>query len=179
MSNPIEVLGALAESFNVQTAYDDDQNRRREASPEALLAVLRVLGAQVQRVEDAAEALRVRRQQVWNRPLEPIAVAWDGRAEPLKLRLPMHQIESEIACRLEYESRETKTWTTRVYELPEVQAADVEGIPFTVRSLWLPEEMPQGYHRLTVEVADLACECLVISSPTRAYSRPAEGKLWG
>jgi 4-alpha-glucanotransferase len=179
MSTPIEVLGWLAESYSVQTAYDDDQNRRRAASPEALLAVLRVLGAPVQRIEDAPDGLRHRQQQIWQRPLEPIAVAWDGRAEPLKLRLPMHQIESEVACRLELESRETKTWSSRLYELPEVQVADIEGVAFTVRSLWLPEDLPLGYHRLTVEVAEQPCECLVISSPTRAYSRPGQGKLWG
>ena len=172
MANPIELLGRLAESYGVQTSYDDDQNRRRDASPEALLAVLRVLGAPVRRVEDAADALRQRRQQVWRRPLEPVAVAWDGRAEPLKLRLPMRHVESELACRLEYESGETKAWSSQVYELPEVQAADVEGVAFTVRSLWLPDALPAGYHRLTVEVADQSCECLVISSPTRAYEPP-------
>src|SRR5439155_19396712 len=114
------------------------------------------------------EALRHRRGRVWHRPLEPIAVAWDGRAEPLKLRLPMQHIESEVVCRLEFESRETKAWSSRLYDLPEVQLADIEGVAFTVRSLWLPEDLPQGYHRLTVEVADQPSECLVISSPTRA-----------
>jgi 4-alpha-glucanotransferase len=180
MSDPIEVLGRLAESYGLQTFYDDDRSRRRDASPESLLAVLRVLGAPMQRVEDAADALRHRRQQVWNRPLEPVAVAWDGGAEPLKLRLPMHHVESELACRLEYESGETKAWSCQVYELPEVQAADVEGVAFTMRSLWLPDALPAGYHRLTVEVADQACECLVISSPTQAYAPPGPPrKLWG
>jgi 4-alpha-glucanotransferase len=180
MSNPIEILGWLAESYGVQTTYEDDQHRRCEASPEALLAVLRVLGAPVQRLEDAVDALRHRRQQVWQRPLEPIAVAWDGRAQPLKLRLPLYHIESEVVCRLEFEGAETKAWSARLYDLPEVEAADVEGVPFTVRSLWLPEGLPPGYHRLTVEVADQMCEALVISSATRAYAAPEfQGKLWG
>jgi 4-alpha-glucanotransferase len=180
MSNPLEVLGWLAESYGVQTSYEDDLNRRREASPEALLAVLRVLGAPVQRIEDAQDAFRQRRQQLWHRPLEPVAVAWDGRADPLKLRLPMQHLESEITCRLQFESGESKAWSSRLYELPEVQAADIEGVSFTVRSLWLPDDLPQGYHRLTVEVDDLRCESLVISAPTRAYALPGpQRKLWG
>ena len=180
MSNPIEILGWLAESYGVQTAYEDDQHRRCEASPEALLAVLRVLGAPVQRVEDAVDALRHRRQQLWQRPLEPIAVAWDGRAQPLKLRLPLYHIESAVVCRLEYEEGETKAWSARLYDLPEVEAADVEGVSFTVRSLWLPEGLPLGYHRLTVEAADQTCEAVVISSATRAYAPPGfQGKMWG
>src|SRR5207302_4034994 len=131
------------------------------------------------RIEDAADALRHRKQHEWQRPLEPVAVAWDGRAEPLKLRLPMHHIESEIACRLQYESGDVKSWSSRIYELQELHSANVEGVSYTVRSLWLPEGLPFGYHRLTVEVADQTCTSMVICSPTRAYSPPGQPrKMW-
>ena len=40
MSNPIEVLGQLAQAYGVMTSYDDDRNRPRPATAEEVLALL-------------------------------------------------------------------------------------------------------------------------------------------
>ena len=50
-----------------------------DASPEALVAVLRALGLPIDRPEDApSAAARARGPASWSRVLEPVVVAWDG-----------------------------------------------------------------------------------------------------
>ena len=68
----------LARVYNVQTAYTDFWGQRRRAEPEALLAVLRALGAGVETLRDVPDALRGRRQELWRRVCPQVCVAWQG-----------------------------------------------------------------------------------------------------
>ena len=75
-------LSELADLYGVQRAYFDAFGHHRCASDEALLQILRALGAPVDRREDAEAAMRQRRLALWRRVVEPVAVAWDGNAAP-------------------------------------------------------------------------------------------------
>ena len=78
----------LARVYDIQTAYTDFWGQRRRAEPEALLAVLRGLGAGVETLRDVPDALRERRQERWRRVCPQVCVAWQGAAPALELRLP-------------------------------------------------------------------------------------------
>ena len=104
-------LRQLADSYGVEPGYHDDLNRWHDADPETLLAVLRILGASLHRLDDVEAALRERRQSLWRRPLEPVLVAWDGRAPGALLRLPARESTTRLECRLEFESGESQTWS--------------------------------------------------------------------
>jgi len=100
------LLHQLARLYGVQTAYYDVFGHRREASVEALLAVLQSLGASVATARDIPSAWRERRQVTWQQRLEPVVVAWDGKPPPLKLRLPSHMSEVPLIGHLTQESGE-------------------------------------------------------------------------
>ena len=59
----IDALQRMAESYGVQTWYQTDTGQRIEATPEELLAVLRVLGAPCDSVECADDALLSEREE--------------------------------------------------------------------------------------------------------------------
>ncbi len=64
--------------------------------------------------------------------------------------------------------------------LPEIPPA--EGSPYPGRRLALPEPLPFGYHRLTVELGGRTAESLVISAPSRCFTGDQAGEnklLWG
>ncbi len=171
-------LRELAGMYGVQTAYVDVDRRRRQASPEALVAVLRALGAGVETPRGVLGALRERRLTVWRRTIEPVAVAWDGRAPPLTLRLVSAQMSGEAACRIETEGGDSLAWTVRLDDLPVVASTEVEGEAFAALALALPDGLPPGCHRLTIEIGGGRKEALVLSAPARAYAPPG-GKRWG
>lgn len=179
MTQPTEALQQVADAYGVQTAYHDDLGRVMPASADALLAVLQVLGAPLRNPDEAAAALRARKQAVWRRVVEPVHVAWDGHAADVPLRLPARQTPAQLACQLRFEEGAEKTWTVAVPSLPVTDAAEVEGATYRVHRLALPESLPVGYHRLRVEGAGVAGECLLLAAPRRAYASPQPLKTWG
>jgi hypothetical protein len=104
-------LRQLAEAYGIQPSYQNIlDGRRRQASAEVLVAVLRSLGAPLARPEDARGALRERRQQIYRRGPDPVAVAWDGCRTSVRLRLPVGKALRSWWCRLMLETGEERAW---------------------------------------------------------------------
>jgi 4-alpha-glucanotransferase len=178
-----DALRALAELCGVELAYDDDQGRRRQASDETLLAVLKVLGVPLQRPADAREAFREQKQLRERRALEPVLVAWDGKLAAIPLRLPAREAGT-LSCRLEMESGEVRFWSCAVSELPVVERTEVEGVAYHVHLLHLPNgshepgPLPLGYHRLVLNLHQPSWECTLVAAPVTAYA-PQKQRTWG
>jgi 4-alpha-glucanotransferase len=180
MASPTEPLKQLAELYNVQTSYYDVVGELKQAAPEALLEVLRILGAPLSRIADAPAALRQRRQEIWRCWAEPVTLAWDGGQADLVVRLPQAQAHGPLRCTLRLEEGPTKDWTSEIAHLPTVREEEVEGVRYLAKRLFPPQPLPWGYHRLTLERAGVTAEGLLISAPLRAYEPPGGGqKTWG
>lgn len=174
-------LRELAHLYGVQTAYNDVTRRRKSASPDALLLTLKALGAPIESFADIPTALRERRRAVWERWAEPIVVAWDGESSQVDLRVPARRASGTVACSLELEGGERRTWTCDVGRLPGRRATTVEGVRYVIKRLSLPDPLPWGYHRVQLESQGQLRESVVISAPSRAYGAndgPA-GRTWG
>ncbi|MDY6908091.1 MAG: 4-alpha-glucanotransferase [Chloroflexota bacterium] len=171
----------LARLYGVQTAYYDAYHRRQTAHTEALVAVLKALGAPVETLHDAPEALRERRQEAWRLGTEPVAVAWEGEVTHVELRLPLEQMAGPVACQLQLEGGETLRWALDGSELTTVRAASVEGVPYRAARVALPPALPWGYHRLTMEVPQRQLQAQVVSAPQKAWASivGADGGVWG
>jgi 4-alpha-glucanotransferase len=165
----------------VQTAFYDVAGRRQQVSPEAILRVLRALGVPVETFAEVTDALRVRRQELWDQGVEPVAVAWDGEPVGIDLRLPAASGDGALCCHLALEDGDGRSWSCDVGELPIVESVVVEGVQYQAMRLSLPFRLPSGYHRLTLEWGARQFEMMVISAPLKAHA-PREGpasKCWG
>src|SRR5438132_13707657 len=88
MKTQNHLLHDLARLFKVQTIHYDAFGRLVKPPAEAILRVLRMLGAPLERRQDLPDALRQRRQVLWQRAINPVGIAWDGGPLRLKLHLP-------------------------------------------------------------------------------------------
>ena len=176
-ASDISPLHQLASLYGVQTAYHDVAGRLREASTEALIAVLRALGAPVVTLPDVPAAIRERRQALWQQWLDPVVVAWDAAPPTLQVRLPSRMANLHLVGRLILESGEPQNWEWDGADLPVLEAEDIEGTSYVVRSLSLPPGLPCGYHRFVLEGSGQSAEALIIVAPTRAYSPPEESSI--
>ena len=174
-------LSSLARMYGVQTAFYDVEGHRQQASPEAILRVLRALGAPVETFADVTDALRERRRELWARGMEPVAVAWDGQPAGIDLRLPTASAEGSVRCHLAPEDGDGRNWDCDVGELPVVDSAVFDGVHHQAMRLALPFDLPWGYHRLTLELGARQFETLVISAPVRAdaFQEERASKCWG
>ncbi len=173
-SGRIPGLAQLARLYGVQPYYYDVARQRRAAGPEALLALLRALGAPVERPADVRGALERRREESWTTPADPVHLAWHGRPLPLKLRLPVARADVRARCTLTLEDGDARVWSARLADL-EVEA-EHEG-RFLAKRLPLPSPLPPGYHRLRVDGIGDPAETLIIAAPRRAFGPPA--REWG
>ncbi|HEX7232176.1 MAG TPA: 4-alpha-glucanotransferase [Candidatus Binatia bacterium] len=168
-------LQKLARLYNLQTVYRDGFGQLRAAPPDAVLAVLKSLHASVSSQDDVADALRRRREELWQRPIEPVLTVWEGSPFHLKIRIPQrfaeapikYQITLETGALVEGECSDGQRVCTR----------EVEGLEYVARTFTLPP-LPLGYHQLELQLGDSSVASFVISAPAQAYGS-ASRKTWG
>lgn len=175
---PPSAIHRLAGLYGVEREYLDVRGRRQQASPETLLRVLQVLGAPVSRPEDVPAAIRARRSALGQTLIEPVAVAWDGKAT-IALRLPA-STAGRFRAELELETGGDLHESGRLVELPVARQEQIEGRRFLVRRLRLAG-VPPGYHRLTLAAAGRTAQSLLISAPRIAHGGSAgeATRNWG
>jgi 4-alpha-glucanotransferase len=171
----------LLRDCGVRASYKDATGRRRRASPDALLALLKSLKLEIEKPEDAKKILAQRRQARFQRGLEPVLVAWNGFSGNATLTLPAYSLPASISYRIE-SGHKPITKSFSIDNLPIAKTAD-EGGEFLSYRLPLPRKMPMGYHQLFVEAGPHSFSSLIISSPKTAYSHSHEhdqrGRQWG
>lgn len=146
-----------------------------------MLAVLRALGAPAATDNDVIPALRESEQMLWRRGVEPVAVAWDEAPAEIELRLPEDQVSVPLVAYLSSASGDVQTWTIHPSSLPSLESVDVEGIRYVRKKIRLPDPLPMGYHRLTLEGHGGLLNAMIIAAPSKAFAPHedrADGK-WG
>jgi 4-alpha-glucanotransferase len=177
----IRLLHNMAQLYGIQVAYYDVSHRRKQASVETLLATLKVLGAPLASIEDVPSAWREKQQEIWQRPLQPVIIAWEKNLPSIEIRLPYSEADTMMNCRLKLENGEERQWLWFGADGELIAVDDVEGTRYAVKRLLLPHGLPLGYHRLTIDIWGKQEESLVISAPIKAYSPPTklENRQWG
>lgn len=170
-------LRRLACLWGVQTAYYDVERRRRSADEQALIAVLRALGAPVEGRRDLRDAVRGAAAEALTRALEPVSVVWGSRPASVRLRLPQAWAQGAAYCRLDLEGVGHRTWQVHLDHMPVTESVDVEGTRYITLALPLPQGLPAGYHQLSVDLGSKGYSSLVLSAPERAYA--GRGRWWG
>ena len=174
------LLHNVARLFNTQTIFYDAFGRLRQPPPEAVLRVLRILGAPVERMDDLADALRQRRQFLWRRGIDPVIVAWDGAPLRLKLRLPSPLATLEPRYRIALESGEVFEGKGQSDSRIKTMERSIEGVGYVTQWINLHEKLPLGYHSLHLQVGDRTFESYVLSSALQSHSAAdAEVRRWG
>lgn len=173
MPNEPQAAAELARLYGVQTSYVSATGQPTVARPEALLAVLKALGAEVESAADFPAALAARRRHLAARRLPPVCVAWDGQAAAVELPLAT---AGRLACRIRLESGAESTLAVDAGSLPVGPSAAQGGVP--VRRLALPGGLPLGYHRLELEAGGRSESALLISAPVASYL-PSWRRMWG
>lgn len=174
MTEQARALRRLAGLWGVQRSHVDGLKRRRRAPLGSLVAILRALGAPLERVTDAPAALRERRDELARHVVDPAAAAWDGAAR-VRVRLPAGRADVPLGCTLRLEDGEELGLHLDLRAAPAESAERIGRARYVTRLVPLDVELPPGYHRLSVEGA--AREVLLISAPSTAFQ--ASRRMWG
>jgi len=166
--NAIQQLYRLARLYNVETEFIDMYGRVQQASTEALIAALNILGASIENIDDVTSAIRERRLELCKRFIEPVVIARQGKQSTTKISLPADSETPPLQCQLILENGESTEWITPVEQSANTQSISIEGTRYSRGQLSLPSDLPLGYHRLIIEFHGHTHETLVIASPGKA-----------
>jgi 4-alpha-glucanotransferase len=188
----------LARVVGIQTSYIDTSGKRQYAAPETLTSILELWGIAAHTQRQICDALSLCGLNHWQRNIEPVIVAWDGRRPKIELRIPAAHENQLANCALRFESGQSKSFTVRLNTLRTFKRSRISGLSFVAKELSLPAislthhtscvtrpatrntaTLPHGYHRLEIEIAGQTATALIISAPTKSYSDPTLQKSWG
>jgi 4-alpha-glucanotransferase len=173
-------LRHLANLCGIQTSYLDMDNHIQQASKEALLAILKALGAPVNTLLDVPAAIREKKIDYWRQVLEPVLVFWEGQTPVINLHLPSSLQGTELSISLIQEDGQRNEYLRFLNDNYISNSTRMEGLDYLTANLSLPGPVPQGYHRLKVELPGRIVESMVISAPLKTYCPSGiEEKIWG
>jgi 4-alpha-glucanotransferase len=181
MSSKLTVLlRSLARFYGVQTAYYDSHGHVRYPSHDALIAVLRALGAPVEHMDDVRLALHERERNIWRRSIEPVSVAWGRGPLKIRLRVPLDLAGSSIHYEILLENKDRLTGTSNWNKVERLTRKEVDGVVYLRGWLTLTDKLPFGYHHLRLIIGGSSFESLIISAPWHASSIPnMRRRAWG
>ena len=175
-----KTLRRLARLYGVQQSYYDVTGRLNQALPEALLSVLGMLGAPVDRMSDVAGALRERQQSLFQQIMDPVIVLWHDNPTRLKLRVPSQWARAEVKCAIAWEDGESADCVLR--DDPAVHPFErvIEGAAYVTRAVRFAAPLRLGYHRMQIQLGDLTTEHYLFIAPSQAFgANPSVRKSWG
>ncbi|MFC1529634.1 4-alpha-glucanotransferase [Gemmatimonadota bacterium] len=160
MSRELRVLARL---YGLQTTFRDVFGGSRTTPADAVIELLKMLGAPIGGPEDAPDALRARLDALTEHFCEPVVVARAGESNEVRLRVPESLAGTTLRAELTLESGEIRRWET------------------PCDSFLLPDDLPVGYHQLDLEAGTMTARSLVLSAPdpAPALSARGRGREWG
>jgi 4-alpha-glucanotransferase len=171
-------LDALAARNGIEPEFRDATGEIQRVSPEVKHRVLAAMGVEASNEIQAARALEMLEQEEWMRVLPLVCVAYAGR--PIAVQLVLPAGSDEFTWRLSLEDGSEKSGDARFGLLTLQARKELSGRWLERRQLLLPDAIPWGYHRLSVEAT--SSEMALIVTPGRCWlpRAVADGrKLWG
>jgi 4-alpha-glucanotransferase len=175
----VAALKRLAQRRGVLSRYRDGFRQQRTASVETLLAVVRELGAPIESVSDAPDALGQDDLSRWQTPAPPVTVCWGGKGVRFPLRVPADHSASTLRWELTLESGEVQSGELLLSSIRTCADVKLGNVRFFAKDFTLPLALPVGRHRLRIESGILNADTLVLSAPSQCWQTDAIDRSWG
>ena len=169
-------LDVLAERMGIESEFRDVRGQTIRASIETKRALLAAMGHEARDEAAAIEVLAQLDREDWLHALPPVLVAREGtRVEP---ELVMEAGSAEtITWRLELEGGGRRAGKVVFQRLERIAVRDLDGRRMERRRLLLDDDLPRGYHHLTIDSVDASM--LLVVTPGRCWLPRGTSRLWG
>ncbi len=172
-------LRELAAAYGVGVDFWGFDGRRRDVSAATLTKVLGALGVDASTPAAVERALAEHADEPWRRMLPPTVVKREGA--PAKVAV--HVLAGD-PVRVQVVDEHGNDWPTYPADEP-AQTATVDGVDVERRHVWLPQELPLGWHLLRADSAGRQAEATVAVVPSRLEAadllptRTGRQRSWG
>jgi 4-alpha-glucanotransferase len=163
-------LQRAARFHGIEPSYIDTWGETHETTTEVQQGILRALSLDATSLEALNAAEEARLWQTWNRLLEPTKVT-GVRPAPgeLTLHLPADWVHERVEMLLRLEDGRLERGDFTGSSLQTLAEAELRGRRFLRLQIPLYDEVPLGYHQLTVRVRDTVATMTLIVAPEKAW----------
>jgi 4-alpha-glucanotransferase len=183
-------LTGLAGLAGVQTSYWDTKGELHAAAPDALVAVLRAKGVELDGPDDLDPVRRHLRSELL-RVVPPVVVLWSGADEASQpsrstsLRFPVvlpattdrGPMQVSVA---DDEGRELAKCESDIGALVEIERHDLDGAAVVRQvDIALDVDLPAGYHQLSVANGDDCHRSHLLVAPSHVVQPSVDERVWG
>lgn len=178
----------FADKVGIARSYQSVTGETVQISEQARLAALGAMGLPIHDPVKLADYVARSEEQYFTRMLDPVLVADAGARSFTLLRTPAAlSEEAKLKLTLTLEDGTVIKDENPLYEAEIADYKTVAGVEYDLRRIFLPSDLPLGYHHLEAEISDgstqLKAEPLtLIVAPTRCYVPEVmqQGrKVWG
>lgn len=162
-------LQALARLYGIQSWYIDALNKRHYPGDDTLLALLKEMGAGLERPSEAADALRREQNERAARMVEPVQVSWSNEPPVFRFALPDF-IEGSTAIKITLSGDNGYTGEVQGQKsnIPDEGRRETDGGAMRLYSMALPPDLPDGAYECSLEVGGTANQSTLLRAPLRA-----------
>jgi 4-alpha-glucanotransferase len=181
IDNAFEELAALA---GIEPDFWSFTGEQFVVSRRSKAEILKAMGFPADTPDAARQSLQRFNAQFWRDPVGPVHIYRGSRTEfTVPVNVPLGDISRPIRWHLQIEDEACLSGEAIPHELIQSGATHLDGSDIERRNLVISQDLPMGYHRLTVEVGDLPpAETTMIVSPESAFVPPwleAGDRRWG
>ncbi len=175
-------INQLAELCGISESYQDWAGNTVQIPGEYKIPMLEAMGIDTSNDKQLEKAIDKREQEQWLSLLPPVCVVHEGQPFTVPMYIPANRRENTFKGQVELESGKRQTLEVKASELKLLDRKTLKKKETVKLQLVLPENLPQGYHRLYLRNRNLESHCLLVVAPKTCYEpqQLSRGeKLWG
>jgi len=171
-----QLLDQAASAFGIEPGFWDIWGNHRVTSPATTQALLAAMGVASDTPEQIEGALTQRLRREWEHLLPPARVVSESAPRLLGVSVPIELAGKRAAVTIRREDGKTVELQFDLGQQPELDTAELNGRRFVRKQVALPDDLPLGYHDISIRVGTLAAETRYIVTPDRAWIHPNLGR---
>ncbi|MBY0505585.1 MAG: 4-alpha-glucanotransferase [Bryobacteraceae bacterium] len=165
-----EALQRAATAHGIEPGYTDNWGETHLATGEVQQGILRSFGIDATSLAALNAAEEERLWQHWNHLLPPTCVVGTKpSAGELTLHLRAAHLHHRVEVTLRHEDGRLERGDFACRSLPVLAEAELRGERFVRLQIPLYDELPLGYHELTVRIAETTATMALIVGPEKAW----------
>jgi 4-alpha-glucanotransferase len=171
-----QLLEQAASAFGVEPGFWDIWGNYRSTNTATRQALLAAMGVASDTPEELETALGQRSRREWERLLPPSLVVSESAPRLLPASMPAELAGVRALLTIRREDGTSTTVNLDLAQLPPVATTELDGRALVRKQVRLPDDLPLGYHDISLRVGARTGETRYIVTPDRAWTHPSLGR---
>src|SRR5579871_376600 len=171
-----QLLDRAASEMGIEPGYWDIWGKHHTISTAGKQAILQAMGVPCGSAAELEEALARRARRSWERWLPPCIVAGESGPHSFPLNVPAESLGEAAVLTLRREDGSSASVNLNLWDLPQAASVETDGRTIVLKQVPVPEQLPLGYHEISLRIGSHTAGTRYIVTPERAWSHPHLGR---